>query len=121
MGFVGFNLRPRRSKDALIRAQQRFERVAAGLGYKRQPSETLGELARRLKTQYSEISPALDLLAFIEQRMRYSPDEVDRAELIRALNRVAKDLRLESMKVSRQNALASLKSSKERDAGSTGR
>jgi len=121
MGFVGFNLRPRRSKDALVLAQQKFERIAAGLGYKRRPSETLGELARRIKTQYSDLSPALDLLAFIEQRMRYSPDGVDRAELIRALKRVAKDLRLEAIKVSRQTALGGLKSSKERDASSTGR
>lgn len=117
LGFVGFNLRPTQSRDALVRAQQRFEKVATSLGYQRRPSETYGELARRIKTEYSDSSSALDLLAFIEQRMRYSPEDVGRDELIRALKCVTADLRIESFKAARALALAR---AKERDAGSTG-
>jgi len=117
LGFVAFNLRPPRPKDPLTLAQQRFEKVAQMLGYTRQPRETLGELARRIKNKYSQTSSALDLLAFIEQRMRYSPDEVESSELVRALNKVSRDLRLESLKAARAAALDRVK---ERDAGSTG-
>jgi transglutaminase-like putative cysteine protease len=118
LGFVAFNLRGRRSRDALSAAQHRFERVAAGLGYRRRPSETLGELARRIKTEYSDCSSALDLLAFIEQRMRYGPQDIERTELIRALKRVSNDLRVESLKATRKRTLLN---ARERDAGSTGK
>lgn len=74
-------------------------------------------LARRIKTEYSDCSSASDLLAFIEQRMRYAPQDIERTELIRALKRVSNDLSVESLKATRKRALLN---ARERDAGSTG-
>jgi len=41
---------------------------------------------------------------FIELRMQYPPQEIERTELIRALKRVLNDLRVESLKATRKRA-----------------
>lgn len=110
LGFVGFNLRPRQSRDPLIRAQRRFEAAAARLGYARQAKQTLAQLALEVKTGYSEMTESLTELALIDEQLRYAPEAVERSELIALLNRNSRALRTKRPRQSLKRA----------DAGSTG-
>ncbi|HSG03796.1 MAG TPA: DUF3488 and transglutaminase-like domain-containing protein [Marinobacterium sp.] len=99
LGFVGFNLRPRKARDQLTRARQAFEAQAARLGYKRQPKQTLAQLALELKNRYSDLSSGLEQLARLDEQLRYAPEVVERRQLINLLSQNAKALR--RVKISR--------------------
>lgn len=93
LGFVGFNLRPRSNRDALVRAQHAFEKQAARLGHKRLPNQTLAQLALELKKGYSDLAANLEQLARTDEQLRYAPEVVERQRLISLLSENAKALR----------------------------
>jgi len=103
MGCVGFNLRPRRSKDPLEIAQQRFLNAATTLGFRRAPQQTITQLAIAIKTGYSPVTSnsqnqlvdLLEQLAVVDERWRYSGEASERQALVSLLIQTTRRLKMQ--------------------------